>query len=151
MEQGRTQRFIGYVMVVVASISFGVYGNLSRLLFDDGISPLTLVEFRMLIGAICLFIVLLVWRRRLIKLPSGNWGWTITFGLCLAMVAYTSLLAISRLPLAIASVITFTATAWMAVGESIWRKRLPAFPVIVAIVLTFGGVILVTGVLATEL
>jgi drug/metabolite transporter (DMT)-like permease len=146
MKQGQAQHFIGYVMVAIATLLFGLYGNLSRLLFDDGISPLTLVEFRMLIGAICLFVFLLVWRRSLLKLPSGNWGWTITFGLCLAMVAYTSLLAISRLPLAIASVITFTATAWMAVGESIWRKRLPSPPVILAIVLTFGGVILVTGV-----
>ncbi len=31
MKQGRTQRFIGYVMVVIASLLFAVNGNLSRL------------------------------------------------------------------------------------------------------------------------
>ena len=146
MKQGRTQRFIGYAMVAMATLLFGVNTNLSRLLLGDGISPLTLVEFRMLVGAIGLFVFLLVRRRNLLKLPSGNWGWIIAFGLCLAMVTYNYILASGRLPLAMVSVILFSATAWMALGEAIWRKRLPSRSVILAIVLTFGGVILVTGV-----
>ncbi|MFL5696102.1 MAG: hypothetical protein ACJ797_03230 [Ktedonobacteraceae bacterium] len=36
-------------MIATASLLFGFNGNLSRLLFDDGISPVTLVELRMLI------------------------------------------------------------------------------------------------------
>src|SRR5882762_3964754 len=146
MKQGRPQRFIGYAMVSMATLLFGVNANLSRLLLGDGISPLTLVEFRMLIGAICLFVFLLVWRQDLLKLPSDNWGWIIAFGFCLAMVTYTYNLASSRLPLAMVSVIIFSATAWMALVEAIWQKRLPSPPVILAIVLTFGGVILLTGV-----
>lgn len=145
MKQVPTQRFLGYAMVATASILFGIYGNLSRLLFDHGISPLTLAEFRMLIGAACLFLVLLLWKRHHIKLPSGNWGWTIAFSLSMAMVTYTYLLAISRLPIAIVSVIIFSATAWIALGEAIWRKRLPSPSVILAIVLTIGGIILLTG------
>src|SRR2546423_124641 len=56
------------------------------------------------------------------------------------------ILTSSRLPLAIESVILFSAVAWMALVEAIWQKRLPSPPVILAIVLTLGGVILVTGV-----
>ena len=146
MKQGRTQHLVGYMMVAMATLLFGVNASLSRPLLGNGISPLTLVEFRMLIGAIVLFVFLLVWRRNLLKLPSGNWGWIIVFGLCLAMVTYAYILASGRLPLAMVSVILFSAPAWMALVEAIWQKRSPSPPVIVAIVLTLGGVILVTGV-----
>ena len=59
-----TYRLLGYLMIVTASMLFGVNGNLSRLLFDDGISPITLVELRMLIGGVCLLTVLIVGRRK---------------------------------------------------------------------------------------
>jgi hypothetical protein len=62
-------------MVATASTLFGLNGNLSRLLFDDGVSPVTLVEFRMLIGAICLLGVLIIGQRKGLKVPRRSWGW----------------------------------------------------------------------------
>jgi drug/metabolite transporter (DMT)-like permease len=132
-------------MIATASTLFGLNGSLSRLLFDDGISPITLVEFRMLIGAICLLAVLVIWQRRGLKVPRRSWGWIVAFGLSLAMVTYTYFVAISRLPLAIALVIQFTAPAWMVFGVAIWRRKLPSVYVLAALGLTFGGVILLTG------
>ena len=132
-------------MIATASTLFGLNGSLSRLLFDDGISPITLVEFRMLIGAICLLAVLVIWQRRGLKVPRRSWGWIVVFGLSLAMVTYTYFVAISRLPLAIALVIQFTAPAWMVFGVAIWRRKLPSAYVLAALGLTFGGVILLTG------
>lgn len=141
-----TGRFIGYIMVMSASILFGFNGNLSRLLFNDGISPVTLVEFRMLVGGVCLLIVLVGWRRRELKLPRRSIFWIIAFGLSLALVTYTYFVAISRLPIAVALVIQFSASAWMALGEAIWRRRIPSPYVLSAIVVTLGGVLLLTGV-----
>ena len=132
-------------MVAVASTLFGLNGNLSRLLFDDGVSPVTLVEFRMLIGAICLLGVLVIGQRKGLKVPRGSWGWILAFGLSLAMVTFTYFMAISRLPLAIALVIQFTAPAWMVLAVATWRRRLPSAYVLAALGLTFGGVILLTG------
>ncbi|HLZ56896.1 MAG TPA: EamA family transporter [Ktedonosporobacter sp.] len=146
MRAAARQRFIGYLMVATATLLFGLNGNISRLLFDNGISPITLVEFRMLIGGFCLLAVLLIWGRGALKLPSRSWGWIIAFGLSLALVTYTYFVAISRLPLAIALVIQFSATAWMALGEAIWRRKLPSRAVLLAVFLTFFGVILLTGV-----
>ncbi len=149
MSNGRptsTGRFIGYVMVMSASILFGFNGNLSRLLFNAGISPVTLVEFRMLIGGACLLVVLIGWRRRGLKLPRRSIPWIIAFGLSLALVTYTYFVAISRLPIAVALVIQFSASAWMALGEAIWRRHIPSLYVLCAIVLTLGGVLLLTGV-----
>jgi drug/metabolite transporter (DMT)-like permease len=144
--QTSTGRLIGYIMVMSASILFGFNGNLSRLLFNVGISPVTLVEFRMLIGGACLLIVLVGWRRRELKLPRRSIVWVIAFGLSLALVTYTYFVAISRLPIAIALVIQFSASAWMTLGEAIWRRRIPSIFVLSAIALTLGGVLLLTGV-----
>jgi drug/metabolite transporter (DMT)-like permease len=146
IKAGISQRLVGYLMAVVAAILLGLNGNFSRLLFDDGVSPLTLLELRMLIGGLGLLIVLLIWDRRALKLYARDWGWVIGFGLSLALVSYTYFVAISRLPLAIALVIQFSASAWMALGEAIWCKKLPALPVSFAVCLSFGGVILLTGI-----
>ncbi len=139
-----SSRFSGYLMVVIASLLFGFNGNLSRLLFDEGVTPVTLVEFRMLIGGICLLAVLAVGWRKGLKLPRRQWGWIVAFGLSLAMVTYTYFVAISRLPIAIALVIQFSATAWMTLGEAIWRRRWPSPQMLLALLSTFSGVLLLT-------
>lgn len=41
-------------------------------------------------------------------------------------------LAVSRLPLAVALVIIFTSAAWIALGEAIWRRRMPSVHVLAA-------------------
>ncbi len=66
-EQNTFYRLAGYLMVVSASVLFGFNGSVSRRLFDDHVTPVTLVELRMLIGGVCLLAVLLTtvasWRR----------------------------------------------------------------------------------------
>lgn len=145
-EQRPSYRILGYLMAIGASVLFGFNGSLSRLLFDDGVSPITLVEFRMIIGGFCLGSILLLGWRKGLKLPRRHWGWIIAFGLSLAMVTYTYFVAISRLPIAVALVIQFSATAWMTVGEAIWRRKMPSTYVLLALLLTFGGVVLLTEV-----
>lgn len=139
-------RLIGYLMVVTASILFGFNGSVSRLLFDDGVTPVTLVEFRMLIGGLCLLGVLLVGWRKGLKLHYRHWGWMIALGLALALVTYTYFVAISRLPIAVALVIQFSAIAWMTLGGALWHRRMPSAYVLLALMLTFGGIVLLTGV-----
>lgn len=132
-------------MILTAAALFGFNGNLSRLLFNEGVTPVTLVQFRMLIGGICLLLVMLTAWRGGLKLPRRNWGWIVAFGLALAMVTYTYFVSISRLPIAIALVIQFSAPAWIALGEAVWRRGLPSLHVMISIVLTFGGIIFLTG------
>lgn len=133
-------------MVMAAAVLFGLNGSISRLLFNDGITPLTLIEFRMLIGGGCLMLVLFIGQRKRLKVQRRYWGWVVTFGISLAFATFTYFLSISRLPIAVALIIIFTAAAWMALGEAIWHKRIPSKHVVVALLLTFGGVILLTDV-----
>jgi drug/metabolite transporter (DMT)-like permease len=139
-------QFIGYLLVMTAALLFGFNGNLSRLLFDGGITPITLVQFRMLIGGGCLLVVLLVGQRKALMVRPRHWGWLVAFGFSLALVTYTYFVAISLLPIAIALVIQFSAAAWMTLGEAIWRRRLPSRYILVALLCTFGGIVLLTGV-----
>ncbi|MBE3560035.1 MAG: EamA family transporter, partial [Ktedonobacteraceae bacterium] len=135
----------GYLMVGTAALLFGFNGNLSRFLFQDNISPVTLVEFRMLIGALCLLAVLLLNRRKALHIARRDWPWVIAFGLSLALVTYAYFMAIKYLPIAIALVIQFSAGAWMALGEALWRRKPPSWNVLVALALTLGGIVLLTG------
>ncbi len=146
MRHSTSYRLVGYLMIIVATVLFGINGNLSRLLFDQGITPITLVEFRMLIGGACLLAVLLVGRRQELKVPRRSIGWVIAFGLSLALVTYTYFVAISRLPIAVALIIQFSAPAWMVLAESLWYRRIPSTYVTIAIALTFSGIILLTGI-----
>jgi len=141
-----TYRLAGYLMIVIATLLFGFNGALSRLLFDDGVSPVTLVELRMLIGGGCLMVVLLVGRRKELKVPRRSIGWIVAFGLSLAFVTFTYFVAISRLPIAVALVIQFSASAWMVLGAVIRYRRRPSTYVLVALALTFGGILLLTGI-----
>jgi drug/metabolite transporter (DMT)-like permease len=140
-----TYRLVGYAMILSAAALFGFNGNVSALLFDEGVTPVTLVQFRMLIGGLCLLLVMLTAWRGGLKLPRRNWGWIVAFGLALAMVTYTYFVSISRLPIAIALVIQFSAPAWIALGEAAWRRRLPTLHVTISIFLTFGGITFLTG------
>ena len=133
------------------AILFGVNGNISTLLFNDGVTPLTLISFRMLIGGICLLGVMLLGQRSALKAPRRYWAWIVVFGLVLAMSTFTYFLAISRLPLAVALVIIFTAATWIALGEALWRRRMPSLQVLISLVLSLSGVVLLTGIWHTSL
>ena len=138
-------RLVGYLMIMTASILFGFNGSLSRLLFDEGMTPITLVEFRMLIGGLCLLTVLTIGQRKGLKVQRQDWIWILAFGISLALVTYTYFVAISLLPIAVALVIQFSAIAWMVLGEAIWKRRIPSAFVLTALGLTFG-LLLLTGV-----
>ncbi|HET8846838.1 MAG TPA: DMT family transporter, partial [Ktedonobacteraceae bacterium] len=140
------QKTIGILFILASALLFGINGSLSRLLFDNRVTPVTLVEFRMIIGGLCLFGFLGIRSPHTLKLPRRALGWVLALGLVLALVTYTYFVSISAIPIAIALVLQFTAPAWMLLIGSLWRRRLPSWYIVVAILLTIGGVVLVTGI-----
>jgi len=115
-------------------------------LIDRGVTPITLVEFRMFVGGCCLFGFLGLRQRHALKISWQVVGWLLAYGLCMALVTYTYFVAISKIPIAVVLVIQFTAASWMALGVALWRRRLPSRPMLVALSLTLGGVVLLTEV-----
>ncbi|HEY0754801.1 MAG TPA: EamA family transporter [Ktedonobacteraceae bacterium] len=145
------QKTPGISFMLLAAVLFGINGSLSRLLFNSGVTPVTLVEFRMIVGCLCLFGFIFLQQRQALRLPRHLFGWLIAFGLTMALVTYTYFVAISRVPIAVALVIQFTGPAWMALGEALWRRRFPSWYVLLALILTIGGVGLVTDILGQSL
>lgn len=145
------QKTPGLLFVLTAAVLFGINGSLSRLLFDSGVTPLTLVEFRMLVGSLCLFAFLATQPRKSWRLPLRSQGWLVAFGLSIALVTYTYFVAISRLPIALVLVIQFTGPVWMAIAVALWRRRLPPWQVLLALLLTMSGVVLVTRLLEQDM
>ena len=145
------QKTLGLLFVLTAAVLFGINGSLSRLLFDSGVTPLTLVEIRMIVGSLCLFAFLATQPRQAWRLPRRAQGWLVAFGLIIALVTYTYFVAISRVPIALVLVIQFTGPVWMATVVALWRRRLPSRHVLGALLLTLSGVVLVTGLLEHSL
>jgi len=143
----QANRFSGYFMVIAASTLFGINGGLSRFLLDAGISPVTLVEFRMLFGWLVLCALLLVSRQiGGLRLVLRHWGRVVAYGLALALVTFCYFLAIGRLPIALVLVVQFSASAWMTIAESVWRRKFPPTVMAIAVLLSLIGVALVTDV-----
>jgi drug/metabolite transporter (DMT)-like permease len=145
------QKTLGILFVLAAAVLFGINGSLSRLLFDSGVTPLTLVEFRMIVGSLCLFGFLLTQPRQAWRLPRRSQGWLVAFGLVIALVTYTYFVAISRVNIALVLVIQFTGPVWMVTAVALWRRRMPSWQVLGALLLTICGVVLVTGLLEHSL
>ena len=145
------QKTLGLLFVLTAAVLFGINGSLSRLLFDSGVTPLTLVEFRMIVGSLCLFGFLSTQPRQAWRLPRRAQGWLVAFGLSIALVTFTYFVAISRVNIALVLVIQFTGPVWMVTAVALWRRRLPSWHVLFALLLTLSGVVLVTGLLERSL
>ena len=77
------QKTLGLLFVLTAAVLFGINGSLSRLLFDSGVTPLTLVEMRMIVGSLCLFAFLFTQPRQAWRLPRPSQGWLVAFGIAL--------------------------------------------------------------------
>ena len=145
------QKTLGLLFVLTAAVLFGINGSLSRLLFDSGVTPVTLVEIRMIVGSLCLFALLSTQPRQAWRIPRRTRGWLVAFGLIIALVTYTYFVAISRVPIALVLVIQFTGPVWMATAVALWRRRLPSWHVFLALLLALSGVVLVTGLLEQRL
>ncbi|POX50044.1 DMT family transporter [Streptomyces sp. Ru72] len=138
-------------MVVTACVLFGLSGTASRELIDQGISALTVTEFRMLFGFASLFAGLCVARRDLLRLPWPRLPRVTAFGLALAAVIYCYSMAIARLPLAVALVLQYSAAAWLTAADAVRQRRRPPASILVALPLTLGGVLLMVGIGGAQL
>jgi inner membrane transporter RhtA len=145
------RKSLGILFVLTAAVLFGINGSLSRLLFDRGVTPVTLVELRIIVGSLCLFALLSTQPRQTWKVPRSTRSWLVAFGLSIALVTYTYFVAISRLNIALVLVIQFTGPVWMATAQALWRRRLPSWHVLGALLLAISGVVLVTGLLEQRL
>jgi DME family drug/metabolite transporter len=140
-------RFRGYLLVLGAAFLWASFGLFSRELLSRGVSPTSLVTFRAGFGAIAFLTwSLLADRRGLAAAARRDALFFAVYGLLGITCFYHSLvIAFSRGTVAMAVVLMYTAPAYVAVASArLFGEKLTAVKW-AALGLTFGGVVLITG------
>lgn len=140
---------IGYAAVSVAAVMWAASASVASRLFDRGASPLEVVAARAWLAAIGIGAILLV-RRRLSHpraggaTPPGARGLlaAVPFGVSIAGANYFYYFAVSRLPVAIAIVIQYTAPGLVVAWGALARGRRPTRRMTGALGLALAGVAL---------
>ncbi len=145
---GRPSDLSGYGLVLLAATLWGTLGIAYRLLLDRyPLSPIGLATLRAALAFIILFAALALLRPRLLRVPRGEIGYLVVFGLVSVAVFYAVYAqAIAWTSVATAAVLLYTAPAWVAVlAWRLYGERLHA-RTLLALGATFVGSALVAGV-----
>jgi DME family drug/metabolite transporter len=127
--------------MILAAASWALIGPVSRIVLEHGLAPVEVAFWRALIGG-ALFMGHAASRRQRLPRGRGLWG-VVLFGLVGVAVFYLSYqLAVLYGGAALASVLLYTAPAWVTAGSRVFLGQ-PVRPVQVALVgLTLLGVAL---------
>jgi len=138
-----SERTIGYGFILVAAVCWGLLGPVARWALAAGVGPLEVAFWRAVIGGGC-FIGHAVWlraRRGAVGMARHHLPVMLVFGLIGVSLFYSAYqFAIDAGGAALASVLLYTAPAWVAViGVTALGERLTVFKA-VAVLLTLLGV-----------
>ena len=136
------QRRIGYLAVSIAAVLWAVGGAFASYLIDDGASFVELTEARAWITALVLTVVLFLRRDRRRPIESVGRVWVVVFGLSIAAANLTYYASLSRLPVAIAITVQYTAPGLVVLWTAVAERKRPATRVLVALAGAMIGVAL---------
>ena len=132
---------LGFIAIAFAALLWATGAIAASRLFQAGVTPTELTMLRSVIAAIGLGILLY-------GKPAARWQWDwkiLSLGLCLAFVTVTYYIAISRLSVAVALVIQYTAPAIVVLLNALRNQRLPTFSTGLASLVALFGIMLVSG------
>lgn len=144
--EGDSKALWGIVSIGMAAALWSVAAVRARDLFDRGVDPLELAEARSFIAAACLALLPAARKKR----TGGSMAAVVVLGLSIAMVNAVYYSAIARLDVAVALVLQYTAPALVVGWVAFQRRKAPSSDVGIALVVTFAGVVLVSGVVGAD-
>ncbi|MGH9179026.1 MAG: EamA family transporter, partial [Acidimicrobiales bacterium] len=138
----RASTLPGYAAVAAAATLWAVAAVVARRLFDDGLSAVEVTESRAVLAAVGFALVPGVWRPAPGRSRASAFQ-LVALGVALALVNVTYYEAISRIPVAVALVIQYTAPALVVGWAAAGARRAPSMEVLVALMAALAGVVLV--------
>lgn len=136
----------GAFMVLGAAALWGTIGLLSRLLYQQGLTPIQVVAGRIGLTWIVFALAAFLGDRRSLRIGLRDAGFFAAYGLISVALFYGCwFYAVSRLPVAVAVILLYTAPAYVTLlsaplfGERLTRAKAAA------LVLTLAGAALVAG------
>ncbi len=137
---------LGYIYVMIAALLWAVSGSSAKFLFNSGVTPFQLVQLRLTISSVLLFLVLLIWRRNLMRIMPGDLFYFVFFGaVVMATVQFAYLFAISKINVAAAILLQYLAPAFIAIYSFIFAKEKPGLITVLSIAVAITGCYLVVG------
>ncbi len=128
----------GYAYVALAAILWAISGSSAKFLFQNGVTPLQLVQMRVTLGVVFLIVWLAVRNRSLLRIDWRDIPYFLALGILgLAMVNCTYMLAISKIKVAAAILLEYLAPVFIALYSVIFLRE-PLKPITAAAV--FGAV-----------
>jgi drug/metabolite transporter (DMT)-like permease len=122
-EDGRIPRR-GYAYVIIAAILWAVSGAAAKFLFNNGITPLQLVQTRATLAFAFLFAWFLLFRPALFKIGPRDIIYFMILGTTgLAAVQFTYLLTISKIQVAAAILLEYLAPIFIAMYSIIFVRE----------------------------
>ena len=136
----------GYGYVILAAVCWAAGGSASKFLFNNGITPFQMVQLRLTTATMMLTLWLLWRHRNLFKIEGKDLPYFLVLGtLGMAAINITYLFAISRLNVAVAILLEYLASIFIALYAVVFmRDRLTALMKL-AIVCAIAGCYLVVG------
>jgi drug/metabolite transporter (DMT)-like permease len=130
----------GYLYVVLAALMWALSGSSAKFLFNSGITPFQLVQMRLTISTVLLFLYLLIRFSSLLKISRSDILYFILFGTVgMAGVQFTYLFAISKIEVAAAILLQYLAPSFIALHSVVFmREKLSRLTLTALIGATFG-------------
>ena len=115
----------GYTCVLIAAIAWASSGVASKYLFNNGTTPLELVQVRVLLSALFLGVMISLFNLRLLRIRIADLAFFILLGgLMMSLVQFTYFYAISKIQIMAAILLQYLAPIMVAFySMTFWGER----------------------------
>lgn len=138
---------LGLLATILAVVAWAIAGNVANHLFLAGVQPFELAGASTAIATFGFAILdCLVGRSHARAIDRQQFA----MGLILVGLVGTTYLSIQRLPVAVATVLLFTAPILVVLWTALTSRKLPSLQVIIALIFSIVGVILMSNLLSSN-
>ncbi len=131
----------GYIAGIVAAVAYGTNPLGALFLYDEGLSPASVIFYRFALAVAILFVILKIQRVPL-KLDKRELKLLVSLGFIFAVSALTLYSSFRHIDSGIASTILFVYPVMVAVIMAVFFKEKATFSTIFSIVLSLAGIVL---------
>lgn len=136
----------GYVYVMLAAVFWAISGSSAKFLFNSGVSPFQLIQLRVTIASVLVFVSLFIYNRSLLKIARKDILYFIVLGgVCFAAAQFTYLFTISKINVAAAILLQYLSPSLIALYSVVFARDKPGPIFVISLLGATAGCYLVVG------
>lgn len=135
-----------YLYVLIASALWGFSGAVAKYLFNTGISPLKLVQVRMTLAALILFLILLLFNRKRLIISARDLPYFLIFGIIgMAGSQFSYYFTVSKIQVGPAVLIQYLCPVWVTLYAYFFQREPLSKKTVLALFMAVLGCYMVAG------